>query len=54
MNSTTVLIVLPSELGSPGGPTPFWNAVKMWWPRTPMSSGPDSGSVVRVLLPTGT
>ena len=54
VNSTTVLSVLPSELASPCGPTPFWNAVKRWWPRTVMSSGSVSGSVVGVDEPAGT
>jgi len=52
-NSTTVLSVLPSVLGSPWAPTPFWNAVKTLVPIEVRSSGPVSGSVLGVVPPDG-
>jgi hypothetical protein len=39
LNSTIVLSVLPLPLAWPWGPTPFWNATKMWPCRKVMSSG---------------
>jgi hypothetical protein len=49
-----VLALLPSELRSPCGPTPFWKPTKRSWPRTVTSSGLVSDSrLTRVLTPLG-
>ncbi len=53
LNSTTVLSVFPSALGSPCGPTPFWKPANRWPPSIVMSSGLDSGSVLRAADPDG-